>query len=98
MVLVMIGWVFFRARSFADAVAILHGALGTSGYASAPFRTLLFYITPLIAVEFYQRFSGRMDVAEGRPFIVRYTLGMAVVLAIFVLGAAGGHQFIYFDF
>jgi Co/Zn/Cd efflux system component len=59
---------------------------------------LLFYILPLIAVEAYQRFSGQMNVMAQRPFLLRYSMGLAVTLAVLVLGAGGGQQFIYFDF
>jgi D-alanyl-lipoteichoic acid acyltransferase DltB (MBOAT superfamily) len=98
MVLVMAAWVFFRSRSFGDAWTVLAGCFGFSGLEFGVFRPLLFYIVPLIAVEIYQRFSGNMEFMARGPFLVRYSAAMSVVLAIVVLAASSGQQFIYFDF
>ena len=98
MVLVMAAWVFFRSRSFGDAGTVLAGCLGISGLKFEVLRPLLFYIAPLIAVEIYQRFSGNMEFMARGPFLVRYSAAMSIVLAIVVLGASSGQQFIYFDF
>jgi D-alanyl-lipoteichoic acid acyltransferase DltB (MBOAT superfamily) len=98
MPLVMIAWIFFRARSFGDAWTVLVGCFGGSGLDFDVFRTLLFYVSPLIAVELYQRFSGNVEFMTRGPFLVRYSMALSVVLATVALSASGGHQFIYFDF
>jgi hypothetical protein len=98
MLLVMAAWIFFRARSFGEAMTVLTGCFGMYGVEFEVFRPLLFYVLPLIAVEIYQRFSGNMEFMTRGPFIVRYSAAMSIVLAIVVLGANGGQQFIYFDF
>jgi alginate O-acetyltransferase complex protein AlgI len=98
MVLVMIGWVFFRARSFTDATAVFSSLAGLGGYSFATFQPLLPYVVPLILVEIYQRRANQLEVLNVGPFLVRYTAAMSVLLAILLLGAPGGQQFIYFDF
>jgi len=98
MVLVMIGWVFFRARTFEDTVAVLSNILTTSGYSSEVFGTLLTYCAPLIVVETYQRFSGRQEFLTVGPFLWRYTAALCVLLMLMLFSARAGQQFIYFDF
>jgi alginate O-acetyltransferase complex protein AlgI len=98
MIFVMIGWVFFRAVTFSDAMTVLGGVLGTDGYDWATFGPLLLCIVPLVLVEMYQRFSQRLEVLEHGPFFVRYTAATMLVLAVIALSAAGGREFIYFDF
>lgn len=100
MPLVILTWIFFRARSFGDAWTVLAGCFSASGLEFEAFHPLLFYVAPLVAVELYQRFSGNTEfMARGPlPFLVRYSIATSVVLATVVLGASGGNQFIYFDF
>ncbi len=101
MCLICIGWILFRSRTFADAVAVLHNLIAghpDAGDAAASFTTLLGYTAPLIAVEIYQRASGRLEVLTVGPFLVRYTACMTLLLTLIAFGAAGGREFIYFDF
>ena len=98
MILVMTGWVFFRARSFSDAIMVFHNLAGTTGYAVEIFRPLLIYVLPLIAVEIYQRASNQLEFLTVGPFIVRYTLVLYLLFSLMQLSAPGGHAFIYFDF
>jgi D-alanyl-lipoteichoic acid acyltransferase DltB (MBOAT superfamily) len=98
MILVCIGWILFRARSFADALAVGGNLLQTTGYTVATFSTLFGFAAPLIAVEIYQRATGRLEFLTVGPFLLRYTAAMTVLLAILAFSAAGDHAFIYFDF
>ncbi len=98
MCLVAIGWVFFRARSFSDAAAVLQNLLGTAGYDYATFRPLLIYVLPLILVETYQRSSNQIESFTAGPFLVRYTVILIVAFSLLTLAAPGGQTFIYFDF
>jgi D-alanyl-lipoteichoic acid acyltransferase DltB (MBOAT superfamily) len=98
MALVLVGWVFFVARSLPDSMTVLGNLLGTSGYPSEAFATLAAYAAPLALVETYQRLSGRVEILNTGPFLVRYTAALSVLLAIIAFSARGGRQFIYFDF
>ena len=98
MILVLIGWVFFVAHTLPDTVTVLGNLLGTSGYPHDAFAKLAAYATPLALVEVYQRASGRLEVLDTGPFLVRYTAALSVLLAIIAFSARGGRQFIYFDF
>lgn len=98
MVLVMIGWVLFRAHSFSGAAAVLHAALGTDGYTVQTFWPVVQYIIPLVLVEIYQRAAGRQEVLTVGPMILRYTAVVSVLLALLLFSAPSAQEFIYFDF
>lgn len=96
--LVTIGWVFFRARSFGDAMAVLQNLAGVTGYSFQAFGPLLQYVVPLIAAEIYQRASNRQEIFAGGPFVIRYVAFLFVMFSLLALSAPGGQEFIYFDF
>ena len=98
MILVMAGWVFFRARSFDDLVAVFANLIGTSGYTLDVFWPLLAYAGPLALVEIYQRASKQLEVLTVGPFLLRYTATLVVLLAIMLFSVEGAQEFIYFDF
>ena len=98
MTLVIIGWIFFVAHTFSDTVTVLGNLFGTSGYPDDAFVTLAAYAAPLAIVEIYQRASGRLEILEAGPFLVRYTAALAVLLTTIAFSARGGREFIYFDF
>jgi alginate O-acetyltransferase complex protein AlgI len=98
MILVCIGWILFRAHTFGDAVTVLANLFATSGYSDGDFSTLLGYALPLILVEVFQRASGKLEFLTLGPFLLRYTMGVVLVLTLFAFGARGSHEFIYFDF
>lgn len=99
MILVMIGWVFFRATSFTNAAEMLTAATTRlDGYSLDAFSTLLIHVAPLVVVECFQRWSGRIEWLTVGPFFVRYTAVLAIVMALLVASAPGGQSFIYFDF
>jgi D-alanyl-lipoteichoic acid acyltransferase DltB (MBOAT superfamily) len=98
MTLILVGWVFFVARSLPDTVTVLGNLLGVSGYPNETFATLAAYVAPLALVEIYQRVSGRLEILNTGPFLVRYSAALSVLLTIIAFSARGGRQFIYFDF
>ncbi|WP_395652498.1 MBOAT family O-acyltransferase [Brevundimonas sp.] len=98
MVLVVLAWTFFRAPSVGSAVHVLGEAMGFDGYNWSTFQPVVAYIIPLVVVEAWQRWSGNIEVLNSRPFLVRYTMVMATVLAILSLSADRSQPFIYFNF
>ena len=81
-----------------DTVTVLGNLIGSSGYPHDAFATLAAYAAPLALVEIYQRASGRLEILNTGPFLVRYAAALSVLLAIIAFSARGGRQFIYFDF
>jgi len=96
--LVMVGWILFRARSFEDATQVFSNLLGTSGYSWDAFWPVFAYAAPLALVEIYQRMSGRLEVLNVGPYLVRHTAALCVLLTLIIFSAPGGQEFIYFDF
>lgn len=95
---VMLGWVFFRAASFAEAGQLLAGLVGAGGWGIAP--ELIWRLTPgrMLAL-----LAGvLLVVAEPRIFRDGRTrplvLLLLVVLAIARLLAASFSPFLYFQF
>jgi D-alanyl-lipoteichoic acid acyltransferase DltB (MBOAT superfamily) len=98
MALVAIGWVFFRARSFAEVTAVLHNLGNLSDNDYMVFRPLMVYLLPLVIVETYQRMSKEIEILTIGPFLLRYSSLLFVIFSLMTLSAPGGHAFIYFDF
>jgi D-alanyl-lipoteichoic acid acyltransferase DltB (MBOAT superfamily) len=98
MVLVMIGWVLFRAESFGDAWALLGATMGTEGYSVQTFWPVVAYALPLVLVEIYQRATDRQEVLTVGPLLLRYTAAASVLLTLLVFSAPSSQEFIYFDF
>ncbi len=99
MILVMIGWVFFRAVDFTQAGNMLTAAATDfSGYSAATFGPLFSFVAPLAIVEIYQRIAHKREVLNMGPFLFRYTAAITVVMTILLLSAPPGQSFIYFDF
>jgi alginate O-acetyltransferase complex protein AlgI len=98
MTLVVIGWIFFVSHTLPDTVAVFRNLLGTAGYPNDAMWTVAKFAIPLALVEIYQRASGRLEVLDIGPFLLRYTAAIALLLAVIAFGARGGREFIYFDF
>jgi D-alanyl-lipoteichoic acid acyltransferase DltB (MBOAT superfamily) len=94
--LVMIGWVFFRARGLGNAATVFSHALGGDGYRWDVFAPVLAYASPLAAADLYLRFRPAASYPE--PFMLRYSFGIVVVMAIAAFAAQADSRFIYFDF
>ncbi len=98
MTLIVLGWVFFVAHTTSDTLAVFGNLFGVSGYPEPALWTVAAYATPLALVEIYQRASGKVEVLNSGPFLVRYTAALSVLLTIIAFGARSGREFIYFEF
>jgi alginate O-acetyltransferase complex protein AlgI len=103
-VVVMIGWVFFRANTFDDALAILGAMTGLTGGTAEPVRSFvdpwsLTWLLVGIVMAFPVRrwISQRWDVKAFEPLP---TIGLfCLFFASFTLAAAGTYNpFLYFRF
>lgn len=95
-ILVMIGWVFFRATSFDDAFIILSKL--PFAQATEDLLLVLYYIGPLVAIECFNRFTGRMQAWEKSGLFVRGNLILFLLYSSIFLAALQEQSFIYFDF
>jgi len=98
--LVVVGWVLFRVDALADAGTILRAMLSAPFSGTLPNVAQLWFFAGLgvflaaSALERRLRWRERID-ADPAASLMLYG---AALLATLVLGAAGGPQFIYFQF
>jgi alginate O-acetyltransferase complex protein AlgI len=103
--MVCVGWIFFRAPTFADASAVLSGIFtGQPGTGqSLPFdeRTMLanwMLVGIVIAWDFYGTGRLKFDVVTRAPVALRYAGALVLLLMFMMFANFGGHNFIYFQF
>ncbi|OGD78121.1 MAG: acyltransferase [Candidatus Coatesbacteria bacterium RBG_13_66_14] len=99
--LVLLGWVFFRSETFADALAYL-GRMFSAPYVSGVWHGAL--LQPVaVSVAFFvaewiqRRRAHVMDLARA-PRPLRWAAYYAVFLVAALFGTFGGQEFIYFQF
>ena len=101
----VIGWVFFRAQSLPDVLAILSAIVSPARYSLrqidvvAPYAWIVALTLAFFLLEFLQRRKThvlRIDDVGSAP--ARAAIYLAFLLAIFLLGAGTQAQFIYFRF
>ena len=98
MVLVMIGWVFFRAESFAEAGQMLAAPFRSGAWQTQGLWTLFGLTAPLAVVECLQRSRGVSEVLNTGPWFWRFTAAVVVLMTVLLISAPPGQDFIYFDF
>jgi alginate O-acetyltransferase complex protein AlgI len=98
MVLVMIGWVYFRAESFTQASQMLAAPFNGLAWQWADIAKVGGIFLPLALVECWQRWRGIHEVLNAGPFFWRYTAAIVVLMAVLLISAPPGQDFIYFDF
>jgi alginate O-acetyltransferase complex protein AlgI len=99
-VLVCFAWIFFRARTFADAVMVLHGFANLDGVAPEPGHVVLVLLAVVAAftIDVVQRkVEHPLRVVWKRPALTGALVGMALVCVIIFSGGTSV-PFIYFQF
>lgn len=108
MIVVLVGWVFFRSSSIANAIDALQSMtqLGAVSYftfkmlnlASVEMMMLMISLTVLLVVDFHLAFrAGRLEALGCRRW-VSTGAGIAIVYYILLFGVFGHLEFIYFQF
>lgn len=106
--LACLGWVFFRATSFSDAVTVISGfthfsksqlGLYMFGANMTPdFILALAALSLLGVVDVFIKDHGFAQSVELLPKLARWSLYLLISLAILGFGAFGNTEFIYFQF
>jgi alginate O-acetyltransferase complex protein AlgI len=95
---VCLGWVFFRATSFGNAVAVL-GRLFASGSVPVDPVVVLVVVVSLASQFLPSEWSGRLMTAFSRARLLTQAAAMGLlVVVVDVWGPAGVPPFIYFRF
>lgn len=103
MILVMIGWVLFRAETVADAMGMYRGMAGLNGWDMSAHLAWQMQTTEIVALglgAFISVQGARLaDVATAAPSALRLTGTAALMLAAFAALIAQSHSpFLYFQF
>lgn len=112
-VLICISWVFFRARTIADAMHILK-SIFTDTWADivnlihthhmeplAPATKMIPAVLVIVILEMVHLFQKRRSMLQfvnSKPKYVRWSIYYAFVLLLLIFGTASHSQFIYFQF
>ena len=99
MVMIGIGWMFFRVESLGD-LGLLFSRMTEGPFFSgkAALLTMLVYGLPVLAVDLYQERRGSALAVKGLPLPLRYGLYLLLFAIIVISGVRGGGEFIYFQF
>lgn len=106
--LICIAWIFFRANSLKDSLQIISSipsysplrSMKINSIRDSEFYLSVIYIIGLIAFEkiVSRRHTHVDSYIESRPLLVRWSIYVALLTAIFILGNFGFVEFIYFQF
>ncbi len=109
--LVSLAWVFFRAKTFTEASAVLsqltHGWGSLSSYSPAviglgyPIYTLLISLSLVIGlmlVEYFSRDESVEDIIIRQAWYKRYAIYYSAFILLYLLGVFKQSSFIYFQF
>ena len=104
---VCFAWIFFRARSMAEAGNILSSFGGGFAVSEANVTTIAFMLLcagPLLALDAWEEVHERLRGRTGPPFIfgapapLRGFIYAVLIVYLAVVGAPAGVEFIYFQF
>ena len=96
---VCLGWIFFRATSFANAVDVLRQIFSTGSHVPLKGMVVLIVVVALAVQWFPARYSQRLQLAFSTWSIYVQALAMAGVLVVIdAFGPAGVPPFIYYRF
>ena len=95
--LTLIGWIIFRATDMHQVVTIVAGLRWPSATDTGG-GPLLFYITPIVLVQIYQRYTGNLEFISASKGFVRLNIVLFLLMSIVFLASNRTEEFIYFDF
>lgn len=98
-VLVVIGWVIFRAESVSQ-IATMLARLADPGWGFAEFglAARFVYVVPLLVMQAFQHRSNNLNVALTMKPVYQAGLYAALILGILMFGVTDASAFIYFQF
>ncbi|MEO8169034.1 MAG: MBOAT family O-acyltransferase [bacterium] len=104
--MVLVGWIFFRAKTISEAWYILTHLFDFNGVTNVfslgldkrEMVVALLAILVMESVHYVQRKSHVRHVLAGKPALLRWSLYIAIVLVILVFGEFTSQDFIYFQF
>lgn len=101
LVLVSLAWVFFRANTLADAIAVITGIFtrpGTPYESKAHLTAAAMALLILFTKETLDEHHPRAATLLSRHPLLRHLCYAALIAYLMLFGVLGGDQFIYFQF
>jgi alginate O-acetyltransferase complex protein AlgI len=99
--LVCLGWLIFRAESFSQLFSHLQAIvfrLGNPADVVREVAAVAFYVAPLLVIQAFKEVTGDMYVLDRLDWRVRGVVYFSMAVLLASGGAAGGREFIYFQF
>lgn len=96
--LTIFGWLLFRAPDLATVGVFLAGIVRGVGWAEAPWRTLAFYIAPLLMVQAWQLWRRDLEFLPSLPRFAGLNVALFLAFSLLFLAPTAPSAFIYFDF
>lgn len=97
-VLTLIGWLFFRAADMTTVGYYFEGLVTGFDLHSTQWGALAFYILPLMVVQCWQRWTGKLEFLAAAPRFVRLNLVLFLIYSLVFLAPKEATDFIYFAF
>ncbi len=97
-------WIFFRAKTFSDAIYVVthlfhsNGLLGIGSMTVLSFDIVVVSIAIMELVQYWHTRNNIVNFLTKQPQLVRWTVYSMVAMAIIFLGNFGSEKFIYFQF
>ncbi|MDY0278704.1 MAG: MBOAT family O-acyltransferase [Acholeplasma sp.] len=101
LLLVMFGWVFFRANNITDAILVINKIFASQGKLFVDQSTLvysLFGIALLFLKEIKDEYHLNFHFSSSKKMVIRYIYYVTMISIIILFGVFDGSQFIYFQF
>jgi D-alanyl-lipoteichoic acid acyltransferase DltB (MBOAT superfamily) len=96
--LTLIGWLFFRAPDMATVGHYFSGLFRSGDFSSSHWGDLALFTLPLVAVQCWQRATGKLEFLAASPWFLRFNLLLFLVCSLAFLAPHGASDFIYFAF
>jgi len=97
-ILIVIGWLFFRADSLTVVASFLSGIFYDFQISSKLWHDIMFYLSPLIIFQLIQHYKNELELLYNTHYILKINARLFALCSIIFLASSGEQQFIYFDF
>lgn len=96
--LTLFGWLLFRAPDMATVGHYMAGLFSGFDMSSAHWGAIAFYTLPLMAIQCWQRWTGKLEFLAVSPWFIRLNLVLFLVYSLVFLAPKEASDFIYFAF
>jgi len=81
-----------------DNIVLMFTDWSISSYTILDFKTVIYYIWPLVLMQIAQFYTKNLNVVLTLPYLIRLSVYSLLLFLLITSGAEGGAEFIYFQF